>query len=161
MHHLVLVLDCFNHSPWTSAKHLTTSPLTVQEVLHNWQRVERQEEVFTTTWWWETWTKKDGKACPNIPKPIQLNAGKYTYYMGWYRSYAIHGTNSLFAFFFWNHKKTSIYVGKDSSHRDRLWVVLGDAYWWKKACTNWDAIGPMSKPEYSGCWLVQDFFHQQ
>lgn len=81
VHHLVFALDCFNHGPWTSAKHLTTSPLMVQEVLHNWQRVERQEEVLTT-WWWETWTKKDGKACPNIPKPIQVNAGKYAQHMG-------------------------------------------------------------------------------
>ena len=57
VHHLVFALDCFNHSPWTSAKHLTSpSPLTVQEILHNWQRVFRTEDVFTTGWWWETWT---------------------------------------------------------------------------------------------------------
>ncbi|CAL1163899.1 unnamed protein product [Cladocopium goreaui] len=54
---LALGLDCFDHSPWTSAGSSPQRPsLTAAEVLHNWHR--RPQDT-TESWQWQTLPSKD------------------------------------------------------------------------------------------------------
>ncbi|CAJ1415335.1 unnamed protein product [Effrenium voratum] len=58
---MALVLDCFDHTPWTSAGQGKVPALSSAEVLHNWAQSKRSGR-----WTWQDWIPKAPAICCNV-----------------------------------------------------------------------------------------------